>query len=163
MRRHRSALLIVGALLPLGVVIFVNFVVESELAYRLATNLRPNPEAKGIVADLSAELNHMAVLVIGGGVILFREQREKALSRSFWLAAVAVVTAAVASCFAGFRYRIALARQISADAFNLDTIAHRLDWQIWLLILSLSALIVLAMLCYLPRAGPEVISKPGED
>jgi hypothetical protein len=152
-------MLVLAALLPIVVVLLVNRAVEMSPAFVGVE--RPHDEASTeIAAALSAELSQIALLVIGGCAILFREQQGRRVARGFLPAAIAVFSAAVASCFAGFRYRYALAQQVAYNKFDFDIISNRLAWQTWLLVLALSALIVLALLAYLPHDDMIVAQKP---
>lgn len=150
MFRHRTVLLILAAALPILVVLFVNYVVELVPAFVNAPEVH-NPEAREIAAGLSADLNQIALLVIGGCAILIRERKGVKASRGFLTYAMLVFSAAVASCFAGFRYRSAMAQQIAYGQFDYDRIANRLAWQMWLLVLALSAFMVLAVIAYFPK------------
>jgi hypothetical protein len=144
------------ALLPIAVILFVSKVVELVPVFVEAPGPPHDGAAKDIAADLSAELSQIALLVIGGCAILFREQRSREISRGFLVYSIMVFSAAVASCFAGFRYRFALAQQLAYARFDFDAISNRLAWQIWLLVLALSAFMVLAVLAYIPAATRNV-------
>ena len=100
--------------------------------------------APAILADLSSDLNAIAVAIIVGSAIVMREWGGMR-SRSFWISSVLVVSAAIASCYAGFRFRFALAEQISIFPMELSLIGDRLATQGLLLLGAVCGLLYMAL------------------
>lgn len=150
--RGRKGILILGAILPALVVLALSFMFASRtpIGSGLATS-----EAPGMLASLSSDLSQLVIAVIGGTAFLFREKADLGSYR-FWVVGSVALATAIGSYFAGYRYRTGLARQLADNQFFPDLIADRLATQGLLLMVSFSALIVLALIAYLPIDRPAL-------
>ena len=119
--------------------------------------------APEILAELSSDMNAIALAVIVGASVLLRERRGSSLSRDFWAGALLVVVTAVASCYAGFRFRFAVAEQILIVPLDLDMIGDRLAAQGALLLISISGLFYLALLTFAVGSGRTSSEPRSED
>lgn len=115
-------------------------------------------EAAEIVADLSSDLNAMAIATIAAAAVLLREWRSRAVPAKLWATVTLIVSAAIASCYAGVRFRFAVAQQIVDIPLELNLIADRLTTQGVLLLGAVAGLVYLALLTLV---GPSSQSKEG--
>jgi hypothetical protein len=139
------------------------------LGNRFAPPLTARPAYKAdsggpeLLAALSGEANQMALAIIAATAFLLRESGQRSTSLSYWIVGAAPLLLSLVSIFCGFSYRIAVATQISADMFDPGRISVRLDIQGLMLLAAISALILLALLTYLPHASAEgEVRPPGE-
>lgn len=105
--------------------------------------------APEVLAELSSDMNAIAIGVIVAAAVLLREWRERRPPKRLWAAALIVFYTAVASCYAGVRFRFAIAEQILSVRLDLETIGDRLATQGLLLLASVSLLIYMALLSFL--------------
>jgi hypothetical protein len=155
---RRSVVLVLGFIMPMAIVFAVSIVMDARSAVEIHGTPNVQSGAPGMLAELSAELNRMALLIFGGAAVLFREQRRERISTSVWVTGVVALALTTGSIFAGFKYRISLAQQVAADTLDLDLISNRLALQGWLLILCLSALILMTLLVFIPKPGEAPIA-----
>lgn len=111
--------------------------------------------APEIVAELSSDLNAIAIATIVGAAVLLREWRSKTVPTRLWIVTTTIVSTAIASCYAGVRFRFAVAEQIVLVPLDLPLIADRLATQGVLLLASVSALIYMALFTLIGRPSTK--------
>jgi hypothetical protein len=152
--RGRKAVLILGAVLPTLVVLALSFAFVSRIPTGTGLATSGAPE---MLASVSSDLNQLVLAVIGGTAFLFRERADLSSYR-FWVVGSIGLATAIGSYYAGYRFRTGLARQLADNQFFPHLIDGRLAAQGLLLMLSFSALIVLALIAYLPANPVETAS-----
>ena len=157
---RRSVVLVLGFIMPMAIIFVISILTDASSAVEIQGQPNGQSTAPAMLADLSAELNRMALIIFGAAAVLFREQRKEGISTAVWLTGVAALALTTGSIFAGFKYRISLAQQVAAQALNLDQISNRLILQGWLLILCLSALILMTLLVFIPKPRQAPRTEP---
>lgn len=156
----RYGLMIACSLLPIFIVLILPVIAQWQDAVPLLAG--PGHEesvAPEILAELSSDMTSIAIAVIIGAAVLLREWRDRYASKQLWIVTTAAVSFAAASCYAGVRFRFAIAEQILITPLDLDVIGDRLAAQGALLLAAFSGLIYMALLSFL-RPAPAPSSPP---
>ncbi len=98
-----------------------------------------------VLAGISSDLGTMAVAVIAGTAAIAGTGSPKWMTWRHLVVATCAVLLAIASYYAGIRFRFAIAEQIIASTLDFDRITDRLATQGFSLIIAVSMLLNLAV------------------
>ena len=138
----RSGLMIGAALVPILIVLVLPIAARWGDVVPLVSELEQEQSvAPEILSDLSSDMTSIALAIIVGAAVLLREWRNRRAPKRMWIACILVIMFAAASCYAGIRFRFAVAEQILFIRLNLDLISDRLTAQGAFLLIAFSPLV----------------------
>jgi len=149
----RSLHLVILAILPLSIVIFIpGFFGWGDALPDGISRGGDRQEAAQMLTDLSKDMAALGLAVLVGVGILLREVQERGASLRFRAASLGALALSLTSIFASIRFRFAIAEQTMRAELMLDTIINRFALQAVALLLSVALLFALT--------GAALLAKP---
>jgi hypothetical protein len=113
-----------------------------------------------LLGNLSLSLSSIALACVIGAAVILKER--SAGKKRFYPVAFSIVTvgACLVAVYAGFRFQIALAEQISLYQLNMELIQDRLETQAAAALAGASSTIALAVESFVLPPAPAQAQKP---